>query len=89
MLLLHSDGEVLSGQEIVGQWQLDQRMLAEGGTYYRRHGGRIQVVKADSAKLDISIAVAMQGYGGFGKIAQAHHRTGAALCEGAARLCGP
>ena len=43
-------------------------MLAEGGTYYRRHGGRIQVVKADSAKLDISIAVVMQGYGGFGKI---------------------
>ena len=68
VLLLHSDGEVLSGQEIVGQWQLDQRMLAEGGTYYRRHGGRIQVVKADSAKLDISIAVVMQGYGGFGKI---------------------
>ncbi len=68
VLLLHSDGEVLSGQEIVGQWQLDQRMLAEDGTYYRRHGGRIQVVKADSAKLDISIAVVMQGYGGFGKI---------------------
>ena len=68
VLLLHGDGRILSGQETVEDWKLDEEMLATGGTYYRWPAGRIQIVKEDSAVLDISIAVVMRGYGGFLRI---------------------
>ena len=68
VLLFYGDGEVLSGRETVEQWKLDEEMLSAGGAYYRWPTGRIQIVKEDSAVLDISIAVVMKGYGGFLRI---------------------
>ncbi len=68
VLLLHGDGEILSGQETAEAWNLDGQMLSAGGAYYRWPEGRIQVVKEDSEVLDISIAVVMRGYGGFLRI---------------------
>ena len=65
VLLLHGDGEILSGQETANAWRLDEEMLAAGGAWHRWPAGRIQIVKEDSAVLDISIAVVMRGYGGF------------------------
>lgn len=68
VLLLHGDGEILSGQATADAWKLDEKMLAAGGAYHRWPVGRIQIVKEDSAVLDISIAVVMRGYGGFLRI---------------------
>lgn len=68
VLLLHSGGEILSGQETAEIWQLDRTMLSAGGVYYRQPAGRIQIVKEDSEVLDISIAVVMRGYGGYLRI---------------------
>ncbi len=68
VLLLHGDGEILSGQETANAWRLDEEMLAAGGAWHRWPAGRIQIVKEDSAVLDISIAVVMRGYGGFQRI---------------------
>lgn len=65
VLLLHGDGEILSGQETADAWKLDRAMLSAGGAYYKLPFGRIQIVKEESELLDISIAVVMRGYGGF------------------------
>lgn len=68
VLLLDSAGNILSGKEKIEGWRLDNRMLLEGGTYYRFPFERIQIVRECSEKLDVSVAVVMRGYGGFSRI---------------------
>lgn len=64
-LLRSEDGTILSGQSTTDDDQIEKWMLADDEAYYRWPGGRIQTVRVDSSGLGISIAVAMQGYGGF------------------------
>lgn len=68
VFLLSSDGTVLCGGEQLEEDDISGQILKEGGIFYKNIFQRIEVVREESEKLNLSVAVVMRGFSGFSRI---------------------
>ena len=68
VLLLSSDGTVLCGSEWVEEDCIPQRIIEEGGVFYKDLFHRMEVVRENSKQLKLAVEVVMKDYGGFSRI---------------------